>query len=42
MQLESFRLGTRSNDAQRMMRDIAVKMTPDEMAAVASYISGLH
>ncbi len=42
MQLESFRLGTRSNDPQNMMRDIALKMTPDEMQAVASYIMGLH
>jgi len=42
MQLENFRLGERSNDPQRMMRDIALKMTPDEMAAVASYIGGLH
>lgn len=41
-QLEAYRLGTRSTDPQRMMRDIALKLTPDEMAAVASYISGLH
>ena len=41
-QLENYRLGTRSTDPQRMMRDIALKLTPDEMAAVASYISGLH
>ena len=42
MQLDAFRLGTRSNDAKRMMRDIALKMTPDEMKAVASYINGLY
>ncbi|MFT5173522.1 MAG: cytochrome c553 [Gammaproteobacteria bacterium] len=42
MQLDAFREGTRSNDAKRMMRDIALKMTPDEMKAVASYINGLH
>jgi cytochrome c553 len=42
VQLENYRLGVRSSDANRMMRDIALKMTPDEMAAVASYISGLH
>ena len=41
-QLEMFRQGTRSNDEKRMMRDIALKMTPDEMKAVASYINGLH
>jgi cytochrome c553 len=41
-QLEGFRLGSRSTDPRRMMRDIALKLTPDEMAAVASYISGLN
>ena len=41
-QLEAFRQGTRSNDAKRMMRDIALKMTPDEMKAVAGYINGLY
>jgi cytochrome c553 len=41
-QLKGFREGTRSNDTKRMMRDIALKMTPDEMKAVASYINGLH
>jgi len=42
MQLESFRLGTRSTDPNGMMRDIALRMTPQEMEAVASYINGLH
>ena len=42
VQLEAFRQGTRSNDVRRMMRDIALKMTPDEMKAVASYINGLY
>lgn len=42
MQLESFRLGQRSNDPRGMMRDIALKLTPTEMEAVASYIAGLH
>lgn len=41
-QLNAFRDGARSNDVKRMMRDIALKMTPDEMKAVASYINGLH
>ena len=41
-QLEAYRLGTRSSDPKRMMRDIAVRLTPDEMEAVASYINGLH
>ena len=42
VQLEMYRQGTRSTDPQRMMRDIALKLTPDEMKAVASYIGGLH
>ena len=42
IQLDAYRNGTRSNDAKRMMSDIALKMTPDEMEAVASYISGLQ
>ena len=42
VQLNAFREGTRSNDVKRMMRDIALKMTPDEMKAVAGYINGLH
>ena len=42
MQLEGFRTGARTTDPRRMMRDIALKMTPDEMAAVSSYIAGLH
>ena len=41
-QLEMFRTETRSNDARRMMRDVAVKLTPAEMAAVSAYVGGLH
>jgi len=41
-QLEAYRLGTRATDAQNMMREIALKMTPAEMEAVSSYINGLH
>lgn len=40
-QLKDFAAGTRANDPNRMMRDIAVKMTADEMAAVAQYMQGL-
>jgi cytochrome c553 len=40
--LKDFRAGTRSNDANKMMQDIAGKMTDEEIAAVASYIQGLH
>ncbi len=40
-QLNKFADGTRSNDPNRMMRDIAAKLSKDEMAAVASYMQGL-
>ena len=42
MQLDSFRNETRSNDYLRMMRDIAVKMTPAEVQAVSAYVNALH
>lgn len=41
-QLNNFRLGTRANDAAKMMRSIATKMTDADMKAVASYIQGLR
>ena len=41
-QLNDFRLGTRANDAAKMMRTIAQKMTDADMKAVASYIQGLR
>lgn len=41
-QLKAFRSGNRSNDLNHMMRDIAAKMSDQEIAAVASYIAGLH
>ncbi len=41
-QLKAFRDGRRANDQAGMMRDIAAKMTGQEMQAVASYIQGLH
>lgn len=40
-QLNNFRTGERANDAAKMMRVIAAKMTDQEMKAVAEYISGL-
>jgi cytochrome c553 len=40
-QLQKFAEGTRSNDPNRMMRDIASRLSKDEMAAVASYMQGL-
>lgn len=41
-QLTAFRSGERANDAAKMMRVIASKMTDQEMKAVAEYISGLN
>lgn len=41
-QLNAFASGTRSNDPNKMMRDIATKMTANEIKAVAAYASGLH
>jgi cytochrome c553 len=41
-QLNAFRIGTRQNDAAKMMRSIAAKMTDADMKAVASYIQGLR
>jgi cytochrome c553 len=41
-QLKAFRSGERSNDAGNMMRSVAGKMTDNEIAAVASYVQGLH
>ncbi|OGT89308.1 MAG: cytochrome C [Gammaproteobacteria bacterium RIFOXYA12_FULL_61_12] len=40
--LKDLRSGARSNDPNRMMRDIAGKMTDAEIAAVAQYIQGLR
>jgi len=42
LQLKAFRDGSRSNDINKMMRDIASKMTDKQMADVAAYINGLH
>lgn len=41
-QLHAFANGERSNDPNSMMRDIAGKMTAEEIKAVAAYVSGLH
>lgn len=40
-QLLSFRTSTRANDAGKMMRNLAVRMTDAEISAVSQYISGL-
>lgn len=41
-QLKAFRVSERSNDPNRMMQMVAIKMTDAEIRAVADYISGLH
>lgn len=41
-QLKAFRGGQRVNDPGQMMRGVAAKMSDQEMAAVAEYISGLR
>lgn len=41
-QLHAFASGERANDPNGMMRDIASKMTDEEIKAVSSYVSGLH
>ena len=41
-QLQNFRGGDRTNDGGKMMQIIAKKLTPQEMHAVAEYISGLR
>ena len=41
-QLGAFRTGERSNDYGAMMRNIAAKMTDQEIKAVSAYIEGLH
>jgi len=41
-QLHAFASGERSNDAGKMMRNIAGKMTEKEIQAVATYVQGLH
>ncbi|HKK14343.1 MAG TPA: c-type cytochrome [Gammaproteobacteria bacterium] len=41
-QLKAFRAGERHNDAGKMMRNIAEKLTDHQIEAVASYIQGLH
>lgn len=40
-QMKAFRTGERANDANKMMRSIAAKMSDDEIRAVADYIVGL-
>ncbi len=41
-QLNRFKTGERSNDPARMMRDIAERLSDEEIKAVSSYIQGLQ
>jgi cytochrome c553 len=41
-QLKAFRINERTNDPNKMMQMVAVKMTDAEIRAVADYIAGLH
>jgi cytochrome c553 len=41
-QLKAFRAGYRANDPNQMMRATTVKLTDQEIAALAEYISGLQ
>ncbi len=42
LQLMAFKSETRANDLNAVMRDVATKMSNDEIAAVSNYIQGLH
>ncbi|MDP4490542.1 MULTISPECIES: c-type cytochrome [Pseudoalteromonas] len=41
-QLEKFRDGTRNNDMNGMMRDIAQKLTDKDIEVLSKYLGGLH
>ncbi|MBT0586663.1 c-type cytochrome [Alteromonas oceanisediminis] len=41
-QLEMFRAGTRHNDMNGMMRDIAKRLTDEDIELLSQYVSGLH
>lgn len=41
-QLQAFKEGKRSNDLNKIMRDISSRMSQEDMEAVAHYIEGLH
>jgi len=40
-QLKMFRDGSRANDMGKMMRNVAARMSDEEMMAVAAYIAGI-
>ena len=41
-QLEQFRSGMRANDMNGMMRDIAKRLTDEDIEILSQYISGLY
>jgi len=41
-QLKAYREGSRKGDKDQIMRNIAATLSDDEIAAVASYLQGLH
>jgi cytochrome c553 len=40
--LRDFKSGARATDPNRMMRDVAAKMSDEEIDAVSEFVSGLH
>ena len=42
LQLKAFRSGMRNNDDAEVMRSIAARLSDEEIAALASYVSGLR
>lgn len=41
-QLKSFREGQRANDMNGMMRDVAMKLTDEDIEILSNYLAGLH
>lgn len=41
-QLRNFKEGVRANDAGKMMRNVVVRMSEEEMKSVAAYIAGIQ
>ena len=42
LQLEKFRDGNRGNDKNEMMRDVAKKLTDEDIDVLSKYVGGLH
>lgn len=42
LELQAFKDKKRSNDLNSIMRDLSARMSPEDMEAVANYISGLY